>query len=608
MAATAMNPWTQHQSGFYTADNTRLFFRYWQPNVDRADSEKRAYIYLHRGHEHSGRVQQLVEQFGFQNDWAFAWDARGHGYSPGERGDAPSFEILANDFDVFVHHICASYSIKPENILVIANSVGAVIAATWLHDYAPRIRGVVMAAAAFDINLYVPAAKAGLAFALLFKPNLFVTSYIRASMLTHSKEQALAYDQDPLITKNISARVLLDLAKTAKRIVHDAQAIDTPILMLVADKDYVVKEKPQQLFYDRISSSLKRYIKIENCFHAVLYEQDVTQALHSAREFIDECYARDVIPASAHYRDDIDSKGAVQYQALATGKLGNALSNAFFAIQKTMLGVLGRLSHGMSTGLKHGFDSGSSLDHVYRNQAQGSLVVGKFIDRGYLDAIGWRGIRLRKVHLQEALSKLITQSANDAPLSTRTSTPLAILDVAAGGGRYVLETVKRFQDKAIHVSLRDFEPHNMAQSKTLAEQLNLRCSVDYAVRDAFALASYPEVEGKFDIVIVSGLYELFSNNEMVLRSLQGIARQLKPGGHLIYTAQPWHPQLVMIAKTLTNHLGQPWLMRPRAQVEMDALVASIGCKKIHTQIGLEGIFTVSVAQYLPSASKLGLVD
>jgi hypothetical protein len=29
---------------------------------------------------------------------------------------------------------------------------------------------------------------------------------------------------------------------------------------------------------------------------------------------------------------------------------------------------------------------------------------------------------------------------------------------------------------------------------------------------------------------------------------------------------------------------------------MDALVTSVGCKKIHSQIGISGIFTVSVAQ------------
>jgi hypothetical protein len=52
----------------------------------------------------------------------------------------------------------------------------------------------------------------------------------------------------------------------------------------------------------------------------------------------------------------------------------------------------------------------------------------------------------------------------------------------------------------------------------------------------------------------------------------------------------------MIAYTLTNHRGEPWRMRPRAQAEMDGLVALAGCHKRRTMIGLEGIFTVSLAQ------------
>jgi esterase/lipase len=59
--------------------------------------------------------------------------------------------------------------------------------------------------------------------------------------------------------KNISARVLIDLADTAQRVVADAAAIDLPVLMLVAGKDYVVKTAAQQTFYDRLSSALKRW-------------------------------------------------------------------------------------------------------------------------------------------------------------------------------------------------------------------------------------------------------------------------------------------------------------------------------------------------------------
>jgi SAM-dependent methyltransferase len=254
-----------------------------------------------------------------------------------------------------------------------------------------------------------------------------------------------------------------------------------------------------------------------------------------------------------------------------------------------MLGSLGNLSDGMKIGLKHGFDSGASLDYVYRNQAGGALLIGKNIDRSYLDAIGWRGIRQRKAQLQQALSQIISQYP--------AGHTLRILDIAAGGGRYVLETAKRFQDRVIEISLRDFDQHNLDQAQQLATQLQLNNRIEYQRRDAFSSDSYPTTEAPFDIVIISGLYELFSENALILKSLRGISQQMKKGGYVIYTGQPWHPQLLMIAKTLKNHQGKAWQMRPRPQAEMDALIAMIGCKKVSSQIGIAGIFTVSVAQY-----------
>ncbi|MES2300009.1 MAG: bifunctional alpha/beta hydrolase/class I SAM-dependent methyltransferase [Pseudomonadota bacterium] len=591
---TQSTDWTCSESGFDSADGTRLFYRAWQPKAARA-GKPRALVFLHRGHEHSGRIAPLVEQFGYSGDWAFAWDARGHGHSPGERGDAPDFQTLVRDFDAFVAHIGARHGVASEDMLIVANSVGAVIAATWLHDYAVPVRGVVMAAAAFDINLYVPLAKPALRLAMRFKPALSITSYIRASMLTHAREQALAYDADPLITKNISARVLLDLADTAERVVKDAHAIDAPLLMLVADQDYVVKAGPQRQFFDAVASPLKRYVLIENCHHAIFYESapQVAQALEAARQFIDDCYAQALPPANHYHSFDNSSRSAAHYQALLQGRAGGALENAYYGFQKWLLGRLGRLSDGMRIGLEHGFDSGASLDYVYRNVAGGRLLLGKSIDRGYLDAIGWRGIRERKAHLQQALSRLI--AAHPA------GQPLRILDIAAGGGRYVLETVKRFQERDIAVSLRDVDPHNLEQARQLAARMGLRNAIDYQCRDAFSSASYPSDEAPYDIVIVSGLYELFSDNAPVLASLRGIGSQLKPRGHLIYTGQPWHPQLLMIAKTLDNHRGLAWQMRPRPQAEMDALVAAAACRKVSSVVGLAGIFTVSVARRCDAA-------
>ena len=52
----------------------------------------------------------------------------------------------------------------------------------------------------------------------------------------------------------------------------------------------------------------------------------------------------------------------------------------------------------------NGRDSGSTLDYVYRDRPQGRGPVGRAIDANYLNAVGWRGIRQRKRHVEELLA------------------------------------------------------------------------------------------------------------------------------------------------------------------------------------------------------------
>jgi len=97
------------------------------------------------------------------------------------------------------------------------------------------------------------------------------------------------------------------------------------------------------------------------------------------------------------------------------------------------------------------------------------------------------------------------------------------------------------------------------------------------------------------IAVVSGLYELFPDNERISASLRGLAAALPDGGYLIYTNQPWHPQVEFIARVLINRDGQPWVMRRRTQAEMDDLVRAAGFEKLDMEVDTYGIFTVSLA-------------
>src|SRR5438270_444470 len=92
-----------HERTFATWDGAQLFYRAWLP----AEKTDKALVLFHRGHEHSGRLAQFVEELGLTDVAVFAWDARGHGRSPGERGYAHGFADVVRDMDCFVRHVCA---------------------------------------------------------------------------------------------------------------------------------------------------------------------------------------------------------------------------------------------------------------------------------------------------------------------------------------------------------------------------------------------------------------------------------------------------------------------------------------------------------------------
>ncbi|MEO7056605.1 MAG: class I SAM-dependent methyltransferase family protein, partial [Caldimonas sp.] len=82
----------------------------------------------------------------------------------------------------------------------------------------------------------------------------------------------------------------------------------------------------------------------------------------------------------------------------------------------------------------------------------------------------------------------------------------------------------------------------------------------------------------------------------VAASLGGLADAMPEGACLVYTCQPWHPQLELIARALTSHRGgRAWVMRRRSQLEMDQLVAAAGFRKVAQRIDEWGIFTVAMA-------------
>ncbi len=557
-------------------DGAELFYRAWLPDKPTT----RALLLFHRGHEHSGRWQETVAALGLDDVAVFAWDQRGHGRSSGARGSAPNLATLIGDADEWARHLSARHRIDLHDTTVLAHSLGAVIATAWIHDYAPPIRGLILATPAFRVKLYVPLAVPF----LRLRQNLlgpgYIKSYIKAGMLTHDTAEVKRYNADPLIFRQIAVNLLLDLLDTSTRLLDDAGAITAPLLVLAAGSDWVVKTSAQRQFVERASSPIKRFEMLPGFSHAIFHEKNRQVVVDKVRAFTRETFAQPEAPPAL----DADRRGYTREQYGRLCKPGGL----HFAIVRGVMKGPGRLSRGISLGWKRGFNSGIMLDYIYENRAQGLTALGRIIDRGYLNAIGWRGIRVRRTMLEQALRSIIEQTH-------AAGRPVRLLDIASGPARYILECIRNVDAIPISAVLRDCKQENLDAAARLRDEFGLT-QVAVTHGDAFDRVSLAAVTPRPTIAIVSGLYELFPDNEPVLRSLRGLADAVEPGGHLLYTNQPWHPQLEFIARVLTNPEGRPWIMRCRTQAEMDALVRAAGFQKVSQEIDPWGLFTVSVAR------------
>lgn len=570
------------ESSFVASDGQRIAYRYWAPR----DSSDQAVLLFHRGHEHSGRWQQFVDQSKLDDCWFFAWDARGHGKTEGERGAAESFGRMVRDADEFACHIAAEFGIEIADMAVVGQSVGAVLAATWIHDYARPVRAMVLATPAFRIKLYVPFAIPGLRVLKSIRPQSFIKSYVRPGMLTGDKQQANEYANDPLVSPQIAVNILLDLHDTSTRLVNDAASIHTPTLMFVSGKDYVVRQDVQQEFFNRLSSRDKHLEVLPEFLHSTFWERGRDRVIEQSGEFLKQRFAQ---PTSALSSRQLTADSSETYAQLQQPT--SLPRKAYFGIQRTLLASFGRLSKGVQIGWKSGFDSGQSLDHVYRNRAEGVTPIGHLIDRSYLNSIGWRGIRQRKVHMERLLDEAIEQSVREFGEAR-------ILDIAAGPGRYVLDTLQRNHTLPVRAILCDRDPGGIAEGRQLAGTMGLEDRVEFRCSDAFDPEAIVDAAGdrRATIVIASGLYELFPDNEPVARSLSGLSRAVVDGGWLLFTDQPWHPQQEMIARVLPNRDGDPWVMRCRSQREMNTLASEAGFDCERVLVDAWGIFSVATAR------------
>lgn len=443
-----------------------------------------------------------------------------------DAGGLPRPTATVKALDCWMRRFVETQGIRWEDTVALASAEDAVLLGGWVHDFAPRLRAMILVAPAFRDASY---------------------------------DALWKY--------------------TARRLVTDAAAIRIPTLLLSAPTSDTANVRAQRQFFDRLGTPLKRIAGRVSNLPVPLFAE--------LRCFLRDAFDRFAAPPPLLDADRYGYTGD-EYDRLITPLPWLSRRGAYYRLTSAGIRALSLLSPGIRLGWRTGFDSGQMLDYAYENRAHGIPVLTRWIERIFLANVGWRAVRRRKQHMEKVLREAIQTIL-------ATGQPARLLDVAAGPGRYVLEAIRATSGAKISALLRDNTQANLDDGRKLADTLGLK-DVTFEWGDAFDERSLAAVQPSPNLAIACGLYELFGDNRQVLCSLRGLAAGLQTGGYLIYTNQPWHPNLEMLARTLTNRDGAPLVMRRRTQEEMDDLVRAVGFEKIGMEIDEFGVFTVSLAR------------
>jgi len=470
-----------------------------------------------------------------------------------DRGGMPScvdVPARARQLDQFVRHVAEAHGRRPEDLIVLGSGLDATAILAWVHDYAPRIQSVVLTAPVLRIGRF----------------------------------GAVRGPDGPRLRVATGQRRLL--RHTLRRLMVDAAAIRVPTLLLDAGDDPTAGSIPARRLMAQLDTPLKRRKRLPFIGLAFDREQERRWWCDEVGSFLADVSRSDRARPSLI---GADRYGYLQdeYEWL-TQPLPTSSWQAFrYRLQKLGMQSLTLLSPGIRLGMRTGFDSGQMLDYVYENEARGG-PLGAWIDRIFLNNLAWEACRQRRTLTRKLLREAIQRAA-------ASDQEVRIVDIAAGPGRYVLETLAELPEINASALLRDNTESNLEDGRRLAAELGLE-NVEFEWGDAFDQQSLAAIRPRPNVAVSCGLYQLFRDNQMVLRSLRGLADAVQPGGYLVYTGVPWDPVGEFAARALVNRNGDPSVLCRRTQEGLDELVRVAGFEKIHTQIDDFGVSTVSLAQ------------
>jgi alpha-beta hydrolase superfamily lysophospholipase len=268
MSETYLSPLT-------AADGDNIAVQDWPLEPDAL--QRGTVLIVHGLGEHAARYAQVADDL---NGWGYAvrsYDHVGHGDSGGLRGSLPHDMRLLDDLADVVDST-RRLMLAKEPLVILGHSMGGVVAAQFVLSKLRPVDGLILSSPALDAGLN-PLQKLLLSVVPKIAPNFRMRNGLKDVFLCRDPAVVKAYQNDPLVHDQISARLAQWIAVQGASCIAAAAQWSTPTLLVYAGADRLVNPEGSRLFANNAPKKILQVQCFESMYHEILNDPERDKVL-----------------------------------------------------------------------------------------------------------------------------------------------------------------------------------------------------------------------------------------------------------------------------------------------------------------------------------------